>query len=330
MPANKYDVLLVPRHATRETIKESYNRLARMYHPDKNPGCAAIVRPMFEAVQSAWETLRDDRAKAAYDASLPPHLPADDQEQQQQQPQPQPEPEPDPLFDPTTVTTNAFCGDFFAGKCWGMGCTKVHAGPRDFWVFMTRGEMTTVVVDQLNRSALMMMMMTMMLMLSFAGRFLRIERLARQRRCCFEWKCSRCFDAGCAFPHPTIVVGREFDSPSLLRFRVYAGKCVVDKYKKEWYTNMRAHPLTPLTAIMAFVRKRMKVCCCCCCCRSYSFIICRQNIIPVTDTVHMHTWWWTCVYHGTEDEKDKRLRDVDDLEEAGGLQLRVPLSPMLL
>ena len=61
-----YAALEVPRDADAETIKKSYRRLARKYHPDVSSEEGAENR--FKEISEAYDTLRDPEKRAAYDA----------------------------------------------------------------------------------------------------------------------------------------------------------------------------------------------------------------------------------------------------------------------
>ncbi|MDR0586314.1 MAG: molecular chaperone DnaJ [Treponema sp.] len=61
-----YEVLGVPKNASKDDIKKAYRKLAIQYHPDKNPGNKAAEDKFKEATE-AYEILGDDQRKAAYD-----------------------------------------------------------------------------------------------------------------------------------------------------------------------------------------------------------------------------------------------------------------------
>jgi molecular chaperone DnaJ len=60
-----YEVLEVPRTASKEEMKRSYRRLARKFHPDVNNDADASER--FKEINEAYEILSDDRTRSAYD-----------------------------------------------------------------------------------------------------------------------------------------------------------------------------------------------------------------------------------------------------------------------
>src|SRR6266478_3561036 len=66
MPRDYYEVLGLAKSASAEEIKKAYRKLAREYHPDRNPGDKeAIAR--FKEVQDAYDVLSDQNKRAQYD-----------------------------------------------------------------------------------------------------------------------------------------------------------------------------------------------------------------------------------------------------------------------
>src|SRR5215469_10422044 len=61
-----YETLECAKGATIETLKSSYRKLAMKFHPDRNPGDAdAELR--FKEINEAYDVLKDDQKRAAYD-----------------------------------------------------------------------------------------------------------------------------------------------------------------------------------------------------------------------------------------------------------------------
>lgn len=69
-----YDVLGVSGEASAQNLKDLYYRLARLYHPDRfrkaEPALVKRIESAFARITQAYDTLRDDRLRAAYDSKL--------------------------------------------------------------------------------------------------------------------------------------------------------------------------------------------------------------------------------------------------------------------
>jgi|TARA_B110000438_G_scaffold26237_3_gene24888 molecular chaperone DnaJ len=66
MADNPYTVLGVPKDATNAEIKRVYRKLARQYHPDRNPGDAA-AEEKFKSIQAAYDTVGTPEERKEYD-----------------------------------------------------------------------------------------------------------------------------------------------------------------------------------------------------------------------------------------------------------------------
>jgi hypothetical protein len=63
---NFYAILGVGSNATREEIKLAYRRLAKRFHPDRNPGNKEIEE-RFKEISEAYNTLSDEHSRSKYD-----------------------------------------------------------------------------------------------------------------------------------------------------------------------------------------------------------------------------------------------------------------------
>ena len=61
-----YRTLNVPRSADQAAIKQAYRKLAKMLHPDRNPG-SARAEQRFKEVSQAYELLSDPVKRAKFD-----------------------------------------------------------------------------------------------------------------------------------------------------------------------------------------------------------------------------------------------------------------------
>ncbi|MCX7375479.1 MAG: molecular chaperone DnaJ [Alphaproteobacteria bacterium] len=64
--ADYYTTLGSARDASADDLKKAYRKLAMQYHPDRNPGDAA-AEAKFKEVSEAYDVLKDEQKRAAYD-----------------------------------------------------------------------------------------------------------------------------------------------------------------------------------------------------------------------------------------------------------------------
>src|SRR6185436_7323292 len=67
MARDHYEVLGVGRGASAEEIKKAYRKLARKYHPDRNPDDPK-AEEKFKEVQGAYDVLSDTEKRKEYDS----------------------------------------------------------------------------------------------------------------------------------------------------------------------------------------------------------------------------------------------------------------------
>jgi molecular chaperone DnaJ len=65
--SNLYETLGVAKNASAEEIKKAYRKLARQYHPDRNPDDKS-AEAKFKEVQTAYDVLSDPEKRKQYDA----------------------------------------------------------------------------------------------------------------------------------------------------------------------------------------------------------------------------------------------------------------------
>jgi DnaJ-class molecular chaperone len=64
-----YQLLRLPREASKDDIQRAHRKLVREYHPDANPQDSR-AEERFKEVQQAYEVLSDDKKRREYDKTL--------------------------------------------------------------------------------------------------------------------------------------------------------------------------------------------------------------------------------------------------------------------
>ena len=67
MDKDFYATLGVSKDASESDVKKAYRKLARMYHPDQNPGDEAAEKK-FKEISEAYAVLSDPQERQEYDA----------------------------------------------------------------------------------------------------------------------------------------------------------------------------------------------------------------------------------------------------------------------
>ena len=62
-----YEVLGVPKGATKQEIKKAFRKLAKKYHPDIYDGDPKEAEDRFKEISEAYEVLEDEEKRARYD-----------------------------------------------------------------------------------------------------------------------------------------------------------------------------------------------------------------------------------------------------------------------
>ena len=66
---NFYLILQVPPESSFDEIKKAYMKMAKTYHPDKNKGKRLALK-RFQQINEAWEVLKDQKKREAFDSNL--------------------------------------------------------------------------------------------------------------------------------------------------------------------------------------------------------------------------------------------------------------------
>ncbi len=69
MPQNFYQILGIPTTASAKTIQKAFHKLAKTYHPDRNPQ-NNLALEQFKLISEAYKTLSNPTAKSKYDFKI--------------------------------------------------------------------------------------------------------------------------------------------------------------------------------------------------------------------------------------------------------------------
>ena len=72
---NYYEILKVPKTASKQQIKSAYKKLVKQYHPDLYVGDKAFAEQKIKEINAAYAILSNSERKLAYDESLCPPEP---------------------------------------------------------------------------------------------------------------------------------------------------------------------------------------------------------------------------------------------------------------
>lgn len=125
------------------------------HHPDK---AGDTMRAVAQAINAAYECLTDPESKAAYDRKLPAEKKEKKKKEQKHTSAVRggwtdidPDDAAAAVADdaaPPAIAADDFCGDFYAGRCWGLGCTKIHCTQKEFWDFIETKTVSFDIVSQ--------------------------------------------------------------------------------------------------------------------------------------------------------------------------------------
>ena len=62
-----YSILELPPTASQEEVKNAYKKLAKLWHPDKNPDNVEEATVKFKEINIAFKVLSDENQRAIYD-----------------------------------------------------------------------------------------------------------------------------------------------------------------------------------------------------------------------------------------------------------------------